>query len=125
MNLVTALPISEVVLRLGRKVAPPPTMLQCIATLNVSYWYGRSLACGSVNCYGFSIRNRRGPGFSIEVIGQFVTISNGTRIEISTNRSFLAKTYQWTRDRREEQQLVELVRETVEADFESNSATGI
>ena len=125
MNFVTALSKSEVVALLGTKIDPPPTILQCIATLNFSYWYGRSSVCGSVNSNGFSIRSRRGPGFSIEVVGHFVTNSNGTRIEVSTNKSFLAKTYQWTRDRREEQQLVEFVRVTLEVEFEGNATNAI
>jgi hypothetical protein len=119
MNLITAFSRSEAVARLSEQVDSMPTLLQCILSLNSAYWNGTAPVCGSVRDNGFELRSRQGPGFSVEVKGRFTSIPSGTRIELSIGRSLLARMSKWTRNSREEEQIVEFLKETLKASVEA------
>ena len=119
MNLISKLTISEAVARLSEQVDSVPSWLQCIASLNGVYWSGTSPVCGSVNESGFYLRSRQGPGFLIEVVGRFSSSLRGTRVELSSRRSLLAKAFQWTRNSREEVQILEFLQETLRASIDA------
>ena len=119
MNLITAFSRSEAVVRLSEQVDSMPTLLQCILSLNLAYWKGNSPVCGSVSHNGFAVRSRQGPGFSVEVKGRFTPIPSGTRMELTTGRSLLARAYKWTRSSREEELIVEFLKETLNASIEA------
>jgi hypothetical protein len=118
MNLVTPISIREAVARLAEQVESMPSLIQCITTSNGAYWSGTSLVCGDVNHSGFRLRSRQGPGFSVEVKGRFTPLPNGTRMELSIGRSLLARAYKWTRSSREEEQILEFLKETLNASIE-------
>lgn len=93
-------------------------------TLNGAYWQGTSSVCGDVDHRGFRLRNRQGPGFSVEIKGRFTAIPSGTRMELSIGRSLLARAYEWTRSSREEEQIVDFLKATLNATIEAEQASG-
>jgi len=119
MNLISPFSKRDVVARLSEQVDSSPSLIRSILSLNGAYWRGTSPVCGSVDDNGFELRSRQGAAFSVEVKGHFTSIPNGTRMKLSSGRSILAKAYRWTRDSREEECIVEFLKETLNASKEA------
>ena len=115
MILVTPLSARRIATLLKEQVDVWPGFWSCLVSLNGRYWRGTSTVCGSVDDAGFRLRNRQGPAYSIEAIGQFRPNRLGTEIEISFREPFLASAYEWLLHRRalDQEVILDFVRQTL------------
>lgn len=95
--MTTKLTPREVLDRLKEQVDSPPSILDCLKSFNASYWSGNSAVCGNIRDDSFMLRNRQGPGFSLEALGVLHQQETTTLIEISFREPLLYGLYKWAR----------------------------
>ncbi|HJX23249.1 MAG TPA: hypothetical protein VJ574_02420 [Candidatus Bathyarchaeia archaeon] len=86
MILISPYKPNEVTKVLREEVDRLPSLLRCIITLNAHYYSGTASVCGTISEYGFELRNRSGPGFSLRAKGTLTELNNGTEIQINFSK---------------------------------------
>jgi hypothetical protein len=102
---------------LEREIDRPPSLLRSLLTLNAHYYAGDAPVCGKVHAYGFELRNRKGPAFSLRAIGKLNVVSDGTEIEVTFTSPTLPDPVGWLfrRSERDRSTIVRFLKQRLQA----------